>query len=140
VSVIDMLVVGFGIGITMPSSLVLVQNAAERRDVGAATGTLLFLRSMGAALGSTLVGTMLAAHFAAGLAAAGAASAGIDLGALRGHGASGLKLPPEMREVAMAALASGFHMAFLACAVLAAIALVTCIGLRDLPLKSSTRS
>ena len=137
VSVLDMLVVGFGLGITMPSVLVIVQNAAPRRDVGVATGTLLFLRSMGAALGSTLVGTLLAARFAAGLAAAGPAAAGIDLGALRGHGAAGLPLPPAMRDTAMAALAGGFHMAFMSCALLAGIAFVTCLGLRDLPLQSS---
>ena len=136
VSVLDMFVVGFGLGITMPSALVIVQNAAERRDVGVATGTLLFLRSMGAALGSTLVGTLLAARFAAGLGAAGGA-AGIDLGALRGHAAGGVKLPPELRDAAMAALANGFHWAFLACAALSGLAFVTCLWLRDLQLKSS---
>ncbi len=138
VSVLDMLVVGFGLGVTMPSNLVIVQNAAERRDVGVATGTLLFLRSMGAALGSTLVGTLLAARFAAGLAASGHA-AGIDLGALRAHGGARLALSPELRESALAALTGGFHIAFLACALLAAIAFVTCLGLRDLPLQSSAR-
>ncbi len=135
-AVVDMVVVGFGLGITMPSNLVIVQNAAERRDVGVATGTLLFLRSMGAALGSTLVGTLLAARFAAALAAAGAGHA-VDLGALRGHGAAHLALTPELRAAATAGLTNGFHIAFLACAGLAAIALLTCLGLRDLPLKSS---
>ncbi len=137
VSVLDMLVVGFGLGITMPSTLVIVQNAAQRRDVGVATGTMLFLRSMGAALGSTLVGTLLAARFAAGLAAAGAGSAGIDLGSLRGHGS--IALPPAVRESAMAALAGGFHVAFIACAALAGVAFLTCLGMRDLPLKSGAR-
>jgi EmrB/QacA subfamily drug resistance transporter len=135
VTVLDMLVVGFGLGITMPSNLVVVQNAAERRDVGVATGTLLFLRSMGAALGSTLVGTLLAGRFAAGLAAAGAS--GIDLGALRAQEGARLALSPELRQTALTALTGGFHIAFLACALLAGIALLTCIGLRDLPLKSS---
>jgi EmrB/QacA subfamily drug resistance transporter len=137
VAVLDMLVVGFGLGITMPSVLVIVQNAAERRDVGVATGTLLFLRSMGAALGSTLVGTLLAARFAAGLAASGASSAGIDLGALREHAGAQLALSPQVRAAAMAGLSGGFHIAFLACAALAGIGWLTCLGLRDLPLKSS---
>ena len=135
---LDMFVVGFGLGITMPSALVLVQNAAERRDVGVATGTLLFLRSMGAALGSTLVGTLLAARFAAGMGA-NAAGAGIDLGTLRGHASGGLALPPALHATAMAALANGFHMAFLACAGLAAIGFVICLSVRDLQLKSSEK-
>jgi EmrB/QacA subfamily drug resistance transporter len=137
-SAVDMTVVGFGIGITMPSALVIVQNAAERRDVGVATGTLLFLRSMGAALGSTLVGTLLAARFAAGLRAAGG-NPGIDLGALRGQEGTGVTLPAALHETAMAALANGFHMAFLACAGLAAVGLIACLGLRDLPLQSSEK-
>ena len=70
----------------MPSSLVCVQNAAERRDIGAATGCLLFLRSMGGAFGSTLVGALLASGFAARLARLGI-TAHIDLGEVRQHGA-----------------------------------------------------
>ena len=135
-SVIDMLVVGFGLGIVMPSNLVIVQNAAQRRDVGVATGALLFLRSMGAALGSTLVGTLLASRFNAGMAAAGMATA-VDLGALRGHATGPLRLDPAMLASAHTALESAFHLSFLACAILVAGAFLTCLWLRDLPLKSS---
>ncbi len=136
ISIIDMLVVGFGLGIVMPSNLVIVQNAALRRDVGVATGSLLFLRSMGAALGSTLVGTLLASRFAAGLLAAGVTTP-VDLGALRGHAAGPLQLDAAVMGFAQASLESAFHLAFLVCALLAAGAFVTCLWLRDLPLKSS---
>jgi S-adenosylhomocysteine hydrolase len=61
----------------------------------------------------------------------------IDLGALRVHEGVQVLLPETLRAQAMAALTNGFHVAFLACAALAAAALVACIGLRDLPLKSS---
>jgi MFS family permease len=50
---------GFGIGAVMPSSLVASQSQAARRDVGAATGTLLLLRAMGGAFGATIAGTEL---------------------------------------------------------------------------------
>jgi EmrB/QacA subfamily drug resistance transporter len=134
VSVAAMLVVGFGIGIVMPASLVMVQNAAERRDVGVATGTLLFLRAMGAALGSTLVGALLSGRFAAGLAARGV-TARIDLGALRQH--ADAALAPTTRSAAEAALLGAFHLAFAACAVMAAAALALAFGVADLPLQSS---
>jgi len=55
-SVAYQLILGISVGVIMPTSLVATQNAAERRDVGVATGMLLFLRSMGGAFGSTLVG------------------------------------------------------------------------------------
>ena len=136
-SLLAMLVVGFGIGIVMPGSLVMVQNAVQRRDVGAATGTLLFLRAMGAALGSTLVGALLSGRFAAGLAARGVAER-IDLGAMRQH--IGPALAPATRAAAEAALVGAFHLAFLVCAGLAAVAFVAGLALADLPLQSSERS
>ncbi len=135
VSVADMLVVGLGLGIVMPGSLVIAQNAAERRDVGVATGTLLFLRSMGAAFGSTLAGTLLASRFSAGLQAGGVTTP-VDLGALRSGG--GAALDPAVRTVAEAALTGGFHAGFFACAGLALVGLLACLWMRDLPLQSSS--
>ncbi len=126
-------VLGMGTGMTMPTVLMQVQNAAERRDVGAATGSLLFLRSMGGAFGSTVVGTLLAMRFNAGLHEAGMTGS-MDLGALRGGaaGLGGLGL-----EQARAALGSGFALGFGVCAALLGAALVIALGMRDLPLRSS---
>ncbi len=122
---------GVGTGATMPSVLMQVQNAAAHRDVGAATGSLLFLRSMGGAFGSTLVGSLLAARFNAGLHAAGIAG-DIDLGSLRtGTSALGIGLVQ-----ARAALASGFQLSFAACAVVLAAAVVVTLGMPDLQLRS----
>jgi MFS family permease len=127
---------GFGIGLCMPSTLLVVQNAAERRDVGVATATLIFLRSMGGAFGSTLVGALLASRFAARLAALGIHHA-IDLGALRGHQGGATTLDAATQGIAQVALTSGFHLAFLVCAALAVLAFIACLGMRDLPLRSS---
>ena len=138
-SLLAMLVVGFGLGVVMPSSLVMVQNAAERRDVGVATGTLLFLRAMGAALGSTLVGALLSGRFAAGLTARGV-SGRIDLGALRQHAGAALALSPSTRAAAEAALVGAFHLSFVVCAGLAVAAFTIGVVIADLPLKSSARN
>jgi EmrB/QacA subfamily drug resistance transporter len=51
---------GLGIGGVMPTTLVLAQNQAARRDMGSATGLLLLMRAMGGAFGATLVGALLA--------------------------------------------------------------------------------
>ncbi|GAC1345730.1 MAG: MDR family MFS transporter [Acetobacteraceae bacterium] len=122
---------GLGIGTTMPSVLMQVQNAAERRDVGAATGSLLFLRSMGGAFGSTIVGSLLAARFNAGLLAAGLPA--VDLGALRGGATATAGLGQ-----ARAALASGFQLAFGVCLLLLLVAVVIAAGMKDLQLRSGT--
>ena len=119
---------GLGTGVTLPCVLMQVQNAAERRDVGAATGALLFLRSMGGAFGSTIVGSVLVSEFNAGLAAMGLPA--IDLGALRG-GAAAAHLAQ-----ARTALASGFQLAFVVCLALLAVGVLIAARMRDLPLRS----
>ena len=128
-----MLAAGAGIGLCQTPSLVTVQNAAELRDVGAATAALLFLRSMGGAFGSTLVGSLLASRFAAGLAASGLGHSA-TLGVLRGDG--GAALDAAGRLAAQAALVSGFHLAFLTCACFAAIGFLVTLPMRDLPLRA----
>jgi EmrB/QacA subfamily drug resistance transporter len=131
------LVLGFGIGMVMPGCLVSVQNATDRQDVGAATGCVLFLRSMGGAFGSTLVGALLASGFASRLMEIGI-TAHIDLGEVRQTGGVLAGVAPAMLPQVQAALAGAFQLAFLACAVAMAAAVVVALGMRDLPLRTSS--
>jgi EmrB/QacA subfamily drug resistance transporter len=131
------LFLGFGVGMVMPSSLVCVQNAAAQRDVGAATGCVLFLRSMGGAFGSTLVGALLAGGFAARLRDIGI-TAHIDLGQVRQSASALHGITPAMLPHVHAAMAGAFHIAFLACAVAMGVALMVALGMRDLTLRSSS--
>ena len=127
---------GVGTGMTMPTVMMQVQNAAESGDVGAATGSLLFLRSMGGAFGSTVVGSLLAMRFSAGLAEAGVTQA-VDLGALR-RGPEGMAALGGLGiDRAHAALTQGFHLGFGVCTVLTVVALLIALRMTDLPLRSS---
>ena len=142
VLLLGMVLVGGGIGLTLPSTLVTVQNAAERRDVGVATGTMLFLRSMGGAFGSTVVGAILALRFADAVAAAGVTRA-IDLGALRhgrGTGAADplAGLDAAARAQVLDGLLSGFHLSFALCAVLTVVGVIIAAGMRDIPLRTTS--
>lgn len=130
-----MLLVGFAIGLSLPSVLVQAQNAAERRDVGVATGSLLFLRSMGSAFGSTVVGAVLLGTFERTMARLGRGGE-VDLGGLRQGSDVLANLPPEVRDQAAAALAQGFHLAFWVCAAAMAVALLVAAGMRDVALRS----
>ncbi|HEY0421355.1 MAG TPA: MDR family MFS transporter [Acetobacteraceae bacterium] len=132
-------IVGLGLGTCMPTSMVVVQNAAGRTDVGAATGALLLLRSMGGAFGSTLAGAVLVAQLTQSLADQNITTR-IDLGALRGREGTPLALDPTTAQATHHALASGFHLAFALCAALAAAALLTCALMRDVPLRSGERT
>jgi MFS family permease len=135
-TIVAMAVVGVSIGVCMPSCVVIVQNAAERRDVGSATGALLFLRSMGGAFGSTLVGAVLTARFTERLTAMGVQQR-IDLGELRRVQGGGIALDAATQAIARTALTSGFQLSYWICAGLLLIAFVACAVMRDLPLQSS---
>ena len=51
--------IGLGLGFVMPNLITAIQNAVERRDMGAATSGSSFFRSLGGALGVALAGTAL---------------------------------------------------------------------------------
>src|SRR5208282_1361984 len=52
-------VLGVGIGMTMPVMLVSIQNAADPRDLGTATSSVAFFRSMGGSFGVAILWTVL---------------------------------------------------------------------------------
>jgi EmrB/QacA subfamily drug resistance transporter len=56
------LVYGLGLGTLFPTLTVSVQNAADPRDMGAATATLAFVRSLGSALGVAIFGAVIFAY------------------------------------------------------------------------------
>lgn len=133
---IAMTISGVGLGMTMVGTLISVQNALERRDMGAGTGALLVLRSLGSALGGALAGTLLALEFREAMTRAGITQQ-LDLGALR-HGSEAMShLSPAVRQVLAGGVESGFHLIFAAGAVAAIIALVIVRRMPDLELRSS---
>ena len=55
---------GAGLGLTMQVTVTAVQNSVDRRDMGAATASVTFFRSMGGALGTALFGAILTTRLA----------------------------------------------------------------------------
>jgi len=64
-------VMGVGMGFSIPSFLIAIQTTVERRDLGTATSTLQFSRSMGGTLGVSVMGAALSSSLAANLSASG---------------------------------------------------------------------
>jgi EmrB/QacA subfamily drug resistance transporter len=56
------LIYGLGLGALFPTLTVCVQNAVDPRDMGAATATLAFVRSLGSALGVAVFGAVIFAY------------------------------------------------------------------------------
>jgi MFS family permease len=71
-----MVLVGIGMGPTMPLYLLVVQNAARREDVGVVTAGSVFSRSMGQVIGLAFFGTLFAATLTGTVAAGTAAVLG----------------------------------------------------------------
>jgi len=64
VAVIDIVVTGFGMGITMPIYTIAVQNAVPHSVLGIATSSVAFFRSIGGAIGLAVLGSVMVSRFA----------------------------------------------------------------------------
>jgi MFS family permease len=66
----DALLGGIGMGLTMVPMLIAVQSAVSRADLGAATSMIQFARTLGGAIGLSMMGTVMAWRLSLGFGAA----------------------------------------------------------------------
>lgn len=64
-AVVNIMVVGFGLGITMPIYMIAIQNAVPYNVMGVATSMGAFSRSMGGSFGLAILGSVMTSRFAA---------------------------------------------------------------------------
>ena len=64
-------IMGVGMGLAIPSFLIAVQTTVERRNLGTATSTIQFSRSIGGTLGVSAMGAALGMRLASNLSASG---------------------------------------------------------------------
>jgi EmrB/QacA subfamily drug resistance transporter len=121
-----LVVMGLGIGLVMPNLTTAIQNAVPRRDLGAATASAAFFRSLGGALGAALAGAVLAAHLH------GAAG---DAGALPGGVLQIAGLPAAERALVLDAYRAGLASAFTVGAVIAGLGFLAVLFLPERPLR-----
>jgi EmrB/QacA subfamily drug resistance transporter len=131
---------GLGIGLVMPILVVVVQNTVETRDLGTATASISFFRSMGGSFGVALFSAVLIARLNSLVGAVPGhelfgASPGV---ALLHAGAQALELaPPAIRPAVTAALTRAFHDTFLVGAGIALLTLILALVLREVPLRTT---
>jgi MFS family permease len=127
-----MAMLGMGLGPMGPAVTIAVQNAVERRDMGAATSLTSFFRSMGASFGVALLGAILLA----GLAGAGAGGTLNASGILHGGPAVIATLPEPVRLAVVAGFTHSFRYVYLVGAAICLLAFGLALGFRELPLRS----
>jgi EmrB/QacA subfamily drug resistance transporter len=105
---------GLGMGLSIPAFLIAVQSTVRREELGAATSTLQFSRSIGGTLGVSILGVILSARLSGLLLASGIDPAMVSLDSLldRVSGA-GAGLAEPVRAALAGSIASLFWLAFL---------------------------
>jgi EmrB/QacA subfamily drug resistance transporter len=135
-----MLVLGVGIGLVMQVIVLVVQNDAPPRDIGVATSTATFFRSMGGSLGVALFGAIFASRLGHELAAlpreiASRFSGGVNISPEQVH-----SLPAETRTEFLLAFVHALQPVFLVGAALTAVAFGLSWLLKEVPLRGTTHA
>jgi EmrB/QacA subfamily drug resistance transporter len=130
-----MFIVGAGMGMVMQNLVLVVQNAVAQSDIGAASSLVAFFRSLGGAIGVSVLGALLA-HHARALITEGLAARGIDPS--RVGGASRVpdvhSLPAPIAHVIEHAYGTGIAEIFLTAAPLGLVAFLALLFMREKPL------
>jgi MFS family permease len=139
---LDMAIIGLGIGMVVQVLVLAVQNAVDRRDLGAATSALTFFRSMGGAVGVAVFGALLSHRLRELLpdllAGAGAPGAGADSARLLGTPDAIHQLPPPVSDAVVEAFAESLQTVFLAAVPFALAGFLAVLFLPELRLRSAT--
>ncbi|SFO20367.1 drug resistance transporter, EmrB/QacA subfamily [Pseudonocardia ammonioxydans] len=135
---IAMLLVGTGVGMTQQNLVLAVQNTVALRNMGAASSTVTFFRSLGGSAGVAGLGALLASVVAS-RTSSGLAAAGIDGGGATAGGQvpNLAELPEPVRSIVMDSYGHAIADIFLVAAPLAALALIAIVFLRERPLRDT---
>jgi MFS family permease len=131
-----MVLVGLGLGATMQNLVLAVQNTVRQSELGTASATVAFFRSLGGAIGVSALGALLSHRVTdsvlSGLEKLGVpATAGASLGGIPDLQA----LPGPVRAVVEHAYGLATGDVFLVAAPFVAIAAVAIIAMREVPLR-----
>jgi EmrB/QacA subfamily drug resistance transporter len=133
-----MLVVGVGIGLVMQVLVLAVQNDAPQRNIGVATSTATFFRSMGGSLGVAIFGAIFASRLSDELSripGASGLSGGANIQPAQVHA-----LPAGVRHDFLLAFVHALQPVFLVGAGFTAVAFVLALLLREVPLRKTTHA
>jgi hypothetical protein len=133
-------VLGLGLGLVIQTLVVAVQNAVEPRDLGVATSSNTFFRSMGGAIGTAVFGSVLTATLTASIDDQFPAGAppGFDASAISGTPEAIATLPDAVREPLLEAFVTAIDRVFLVGVPVALVGLALTIFLREIPLRETS--
>lgn len=135
-------VIGGGLGLCMQTIVIAVQNAVEFKDLGIATSSNTFFRSLGGAFGTAIFGTILSDRITENLRGqlGGGAANTIDPGlidSLTTNTAVIATLPAQVQANVLEAFSGAFQSVFISAFPVVAIAFFFALALEEKPLQDS---
>ena len=129
-------IVGFGIGFTMQTVLLVAQNEVELRDLGVATSTTFLARQMGGTIALAALGGLLNNRLAYWIPRLTPASSDLNLAKLRGTPEKIRELAPAVSKGVTDAFSRSLSAVFWCLVPIGIVWLVLALLLPDKPLRS----
>jgi EmrB/QacA subfamily drug resistance transporter len=141
------IIVGAGLGLSMQTIVIALQNAVDYHDMGVATSANTFFRSLGSVFGSAIFGAVLNNRLTHYMTTGFTALAQKDPGALANFKptpqvitdlvAYPMKYSAVVHNTAMDAYVNAFHVVFFTAAPITAFGFILALMLREIPLRTS---
>ena len=132
-----MVLMGAGVGMSMQNLVLVVQNSVPLSELGAASGSITFFRSLGGTIGVSVLGAVLANRVSAGVTD-GLTEAGVDAAAGSGSGTLNLDaMPTFVRGIVESAYGSATGDIFLVATGIAVAGLLVALFLPRVRLRDS---
>jgi EmrB/QacA subfamily drug resistance transporter len=128
-------ILGLGLGMLMQNLVLAVQNTVRASDIGTASASVAFFRSVGGAIGVSVLGAILANRVSE-LATQGLAAAGIAVeGGSAGTSMDLAHMPEPVRDIMRAAYGDATAEVFLISAAVGLVALIAVLFIKERPLR-----
>jgi EmrB/QacA subfamily drug resistance transporter len=128
---------GSGLGFTMQVVVTAVQNSVDRRNMGVATASVTFFRSMGGAIGTALLGAILNIRLKHHLSEIVGAAGQAPSGPIKTDDVTAIKaLPEPIKGWVLEAFTRSMDDVFLVAVPFMAVAFVIALTMREKPLRS----
>ena len=128
-------VFGLGLGMLMQNLVLAVQNTVQAKDIGTASASVAFFRSVGGAIGVSVLGAIMSNHVK-DLALEGMAAAGIPVqGGGSGASMDLADMPAPIADIMRAAYGDATAQIFLISAIISVVALLAVLFIKERPLR-----
>ncbi|MFC3893103.1 MDR family MFS transporter [Lentzea rhizosphaerae] len=132
---VAMAVVGIGVGMTMQNLVLAVQNSVPLSELGAASASVTFFRSLGGTIGVSVLGAVLANRVTSDLSAALHVPAGQSTGDTSALNLAAL--PPQVQTIVHAVYGDATAHIFLISAAVGVVGVIAALLLKPITLRTT---